>query len=100
MALVVSVRFSLFSYSQNPNSSVAPTASQDPLVIDQTRQKASAKYDAPGTSLLNDADCIGHQGPPLPKRPNRAGKASLKGCSDTSQHFSPQGLAVRRTSLQ
>ncbi len=63
LALVVFLCFSLFSYSQYPNNSVAPTASQDPAAIDQTWQRASAKYDGPRTSLLNDVDRIGHQGP-------------------------------------
>ena len=63
LALGVSVYFSPTSCAQNPNSSVAPSASQDPVVIDHAWQKASAKYDAPRTSLLNDVDRIGHQGP-------------------------------------
>ena len=63
LALGVSVYFSPTSYAQNPNSSVAPSASQDPVVIDHAWQKASAKYDAPRTSLLNDVDRVGQQGP-------------------------------------
>ncbi len=63
LALGVSVYFSPTSCAQNPNSSVAPSASQDPVVIDHAWQKASAKYDAPRTSLLNDVDRVGQQGP-------------------------------------
>jgi len=44
-------------------SATAPTASDDPAVIDQAWQKASAKYDSARASLLKDVDLAGHQGP-------------------------------------
>jgi len=50
-------------HAQAPASPTAPTASEDPVVIDQTWQKASAKYDAPRTTILNDVDRVAHQGP-------------------------------------
>ena len=37
------------SYSQAPASVTAPTSAEDPALIDQIWQKASAKYDAPRT---------------------------------------------------
>jgi hypothetical protein len=39
-------------HAQAPASPTAPTASEDPVVIDQTWQKASAKYDPPRTTIL------------------------------------------------
>ena len=41
----------------------APTASEDPLTIDQTWQKASAKYDAARSAILEDVDRINREGP-------------------------------------
>jgi alpha-L-fucosidase len=41
----------------------APTASQDPLTIDQTWQKASAKYDAARAAILEDVDRVNAGGP-------------------------------------
>ncbi|MGH9543968.1 MAG: alpha-L-fucosidase [Terriglobales bacterium] len=49
--------------AQAPASPTAPTASQDPAVIDQAWQKASAKYDVPRAALLDDVDRVDHQGP-------------------------------------
>ena len=49
-----------FLHSQN---STAPTASEDPETIDQTWQKASARYDGERASLLKLVDEAGHQGP-------------------------------------
>ena len=46
--------------------SSAPTASDDPAVIDQIWQKASAKYDAPRSAILKEVDGIGHEGPSRP----------------------------------
>ena len=51
------------SQSGGPN---APTASEDPAIIDQIWQKASAKYDAQRSAILKDVDSIGHQGPYRP----------------------------------
>jgi alpha-L-fucosidase len=41
----------------------APTAAEDPLVIDETWQKASAKYDAARTAILENVDRINGEGP-------------------------------------
>ncbi len=62
-ALAVFAAFPLTLYSQSPASSTAPTASEDPAVIDQAWQKASAKYDGPRTTILNEVDRVAHQGP-------------------------------------
>ncbi len=47
-------------HAQSPT---APTASQDPAVIDQTWQKASSKYDSERATLLKDVDRVNAQGP-------------------------------------
>src|SRR5450755_1312 len=44
-------------------SATAPTASEDPVSIDQTWQKASSKYDAPRAALLKEVDDVNRQGP-------------------------------------
>jgi alpha-L-fucosidase len=51
--------------AQTPSavSPSAPTASDDPAVIDQAWQKASAKYDAPRSALLKEVDRVARQGP-------------------------------------
>jgi alpha-L-fucosidase len=41
----------------------APTAAENPLVIDQAWQKASAKYDAARTAILENVDRINREGP-------------------------------------
>ncbi len=41
----------------------APTAAQDPLTIDRAWQKASAKYDASRTAILEDVDRVIAAGP-------------------------------------
>jgi len=41
----------------------APTASQEPVIIDQLWQKASSKYDAQRTALLKEVDTMDNQGP-------------------------------------
>jgi alpha-L-fucosidase len=40
----------------------APTASEDPAVIDQAWQKASANYDAQRAAIVEEVDRVGHQG--------------------------------------
>jgi alpha-L-fucosidase len=50
-------------YSQDTAAPSAPTAAEDPVTIDQTWQKASAKYDVPRAAILKEVDGIGHQGP-------------------------------------
>ena len=47
-------------------SATAPTASQDPEVLDQIWQKASSKYDGARATLLKDVDQADHQGPYRP----------------------------------
>lgn len=49
----------LFLHAQ---SATTPTASEDAVVIDQTWQKASSKYDAVHVALLKDVDYVDHQG--------------------------------------
>jgi len=51
-------------YAQNPT---APTASEDPVTIDQVWQKASSKYDAQRATLLKDVDAADQQGPFRPE---------------------------------
>jgi alpha-L-fucosidase len=41
----------------------APTASEDPAIIDQTWQRASSKYDSERATLLKEVDAIDHEGP-------------------------------------
>ena len=48
--------------SQAP-APTAPTASEDPAVIDQIWQRATAKYDVPRAAILKEVDRIAHQGP-------------------------------------
>ena len=61
--LFLGVVAALPCFAQVPASPTAPTASEDPAVIDQAWQKASAKYDAPRTAILSDVDRVAHQGP-------------------------------------
>src|ERR1700687_391885 len=63
LALGVFAALPFAVHSQTPQSPTAPTASEDPAVIDQTWQKASAKYDAPRTAILTEVDRVVHQGP-------------------------------------
>jgi alpha-L-fucosidase len=49
-------------FAQTPAAD-APTASQDPLSIDQAWQKASAKYDAARAAILEDVDRVNGEGP-------------------------------------
>jgi alpha-L-fucosidase len=52
--------------AQRATSPTAPTAAEDPAVIDQAWQKASAKYDAPRGTILKEVDRVGHSGPYRP----------------------------------
>ena len=61
--LALGVLAALPCHSQTPGSPTAPTASEDPALIDQAWQRASAKYDAPRTAILADVDRVAHQGP-------------------------------------
>ena len=44
-------------------NATAPTASEDPGIIDQIWQKASSKYDSKRAALLKEVDSAAHQGP-------------------------------------
>jgi alpha-L-fucosidase len=59
LALFTSLSSPLYSQA----SPTAPTAAQDPNLIDQIWQKASAKYDAPRATILKEVENAGHQGP-------------------------------------
>ncbi len=61
LAIVV-LGLSAFS-SLRAQNSAAPTASEDPGVIDQAWQKASSKYDSARAALLKDVDSANAQGP-------------------------------------
>jgi alpha-L-fucosidase len=54
-------------YAQAAASPTAPTASENPVAIDQAWQKANAKYDAPRTAILRDVDRVGQEGPFRPQ---------------------------------
>jgi Alpha-L-fucosidase/Alpha-L-fucosidase C-terminal domain len=41
----------------------SPTASEDPVAVDQEWQEASAKYDGARATILKDVDLVDHQGP-------------------------------------
>jgi alpha-L-fucosidase len=51
------------THAQSAPSPTAATAAQDPGLIDQAWQKASAKYDAQRSALLKEVDRLDHQGP-------------------------------------
>ena len=44
-------------------SATSPTASEDPVVIDQVWQSATSKYDAERAALLKEVDDVNHEGP-------------------------------------
>lgn len=49
--------------AENGAGATAPTASEDPAVIDYAWQRASAKYDTPRAGLLQEVDRADHEGP-------------------------------------
>jgi alpha-L-fucosidase len=51
------------AYPQAVTSSSAPTASRDPIEIDQVWQRASAKYDVQRAAILKEVDRKDHDGP-------------------------------------
>ena len=54
----------LFAISSlHAQSSTAPTASQDPVAIDQAWQKGSSKYDSQRAAVLEQVDKVDQQGP-------------------------------------
>jgi alpha-L-fucosidase len=58
---VVVVTFAVsMLHAQSPT---APTAAEDPAIIDQAWQKASSKYDSQRATLLKQVDAVDHQGP-------------------------------------
>ena len=60
-ACVVVVTFAVsMLHAQSPT---APTAAEDPAIIDQAWQKASSKYDSQRAALLKQVDAADHQGP-------------------------------------
>ncbi len=59
---IVGLGLSAFSIL-HAQSATAPTASQDPVAMDQIWQKASSKYDAQRTDILKEVDNVDHQGP-------------------------------------
>jgi alpha-L-fucosidase len=50
-------------FSQTVSSPTAPTASEDPVRIDQAWQKASAKYDAQRQAILKEVERVDYSGP-------------------------------------
>ncbi|HTZ84630.1 MAG TPA: alpha-L-fucosidase [Candidatus Acidoferrales bacterium] len=62
-ALVVLLFMSSALSALDAQTATAPTAAQDPAVIDQAWQKASSKYDAERESLLKQVETADHQGP-------------------------------------
>jgi alpha-L-fucosidase len=63
LAFGIFATVTLALHSQTSASPTAPTASEDPVVIDQAWQKASAKYDVPRTAILSEVDQVVRQGP-------------------------------------
>src|ERR1039457_3320047 len=61
LAIVV---IGLFTFSSlRAQNASAPTASEDPAVIDQAWQKAGSKYDSARAALLKDVDSANAEGP-------------------------------------
>ena len=61
---LAAVVLGLFAFSSVRAQDVtAPTASEDPAIIDQAWQKASSKYDSARAALLKDVDSANAQGP-------------------------------------
>jgi len=50
-------------YRLNAQNPTAPTAAEDPAIIDQAWQKASSKYDPQRAALLKEVDGVTRQGP-------------------------------------
>ena len=64
---LVVILLGLSSFSiLHAQSATAPTAAEDPAVIDQIWQKASSKYDAEREALLKQVDAADHEGPYRP----------------------------------
>ncbi len=61
--LALSIFLPFNAHAQVAASPTAPIAAQDPVLIDKTWQKASAKYDQPRAAILQDVDRMAHQGP-------------------------------------
>jgi hypothetical protein len=81
-------------HAQAPASPAAPTASEDPVVIDQIWQKGSAKYDTPSTTILNEVDRIAHledvgEAPEEKARENHRGRQSQHPGHEQIAHRAP-----------
>ena len=63
LTLLVCVGISHFVYGQASPSPTAPTASEDPVKIDEAWQKASAKYDGARTTILREVERLEYDGP-------------------------------------
>jgi len=61
--LALSIFLPVNANAQVAASPTAPTAAQDPALIDRAWQKASAKYDQPRAAILQDVDRLAHAGP-------------------------------------
>ncbi len=61
--LLLVARSRLAAQATNSASATAPTASQDPVLIDQAWQHATAKFDDARAALLKEVDRKGHEGP-------------------------------------
>jgi alpha-L-fucosidase len=59
---VIVLGLSAFS-SLHAQDATAPTASQDPAILDQTWQKAGSKYDGQRATIIKDVDAANAQGP-------------------------------------
>lgn len=49
--------------AQTGAAPTAPTAAEDPAVVDEAWQRASAKYDEARANILKNVDYVAHQGP-------------------------------------
>jgi alpha-L-fucosidase len=62
LLFVVVLSVAALSSSMLAQSPTPPTVSEDPLTIDQTWQKASAKYDAARSAILENVDLVNREG--------------------------------------
>jgi alpha-L-fucosidase len=61
--LVLAALVALPGLTHAQGSPTSPTSSEDPVVLDQIWQKASAKYDTPRATILKEVDSVSHDGP-------------------------------------
>src|SRR4029077_16192168 len=62
LLFVVVLSVAVLSSRMLAQSPTPPTVSEDPLTIDQTWQKASAKYDAARSAILENVDLVNREG--------------------------------------